>query len=202
MRKLYLYGASGHAKVLIEIAEELGCEIGGLVDDNPRIRTLFGYMVNSRFISENGDWIVSIGDNHMRKKVVERMGKRGYTTLDHPQAVISDRAEVSVGTAVMAGVTINSGTSVGRHCIINTNASVDHDCVLGDYVHIAPNVAIAGGVIVGEGTFVGIGACVVQGINIGRWCTIGAGAVILEDISDGVTVVGNPGRIIKEEDVE
>jgi len=33
-------------------------------------------------------------------------------------------------------------------------------------------------------------------IKIGKWATIGAGAVIIKDVPDGVTVVGNPGRIL------
>jgi acetyltransferase EpsM len=86
---------------------------------------------------------------------------------------------------------------IGKHCIINTNSSVDHDCIIEDFVHLSPNVALAGAVLVGEGTHIGIGACIIQGIKIGKWCTIGAGSVIIRDIPDGSTVVGNPGRIIK-----
>lgn len=67
---------------------------------------------------------------------------------------------------MVAGVTIISEVSVGRHCIINTNGSVDHDRVLGNFVHISSGVSLAGNVTVGEGTHVGIGASVNQGIKI------------------------------------
>jgi serine O-acetyltransferase len=44
------------------------------------------------------------------------------------------------------------------------------------------------------------GATVFGGIHIGNHVTIGAGAVVFQDIPDGATVVGNPGRIVKQED--
>jgi acetyltransferase EpsM len=50
--------------------------------------------------------------------------------------------------------------------ILNTNCSIDHDCEIGDFAHLAPNIALAGDVKAGEGTQVGIGACVIQGIKI------------------------------------
>src|SRR5690606_42086685 len=56
-----------------------------------------------------------------------------YTTLFrsralHPSALISKRATIGVGSVVMAGVTVNSEATVGRHVILNTQCSVDHDC--------------------------------------------------------------------------
>jgi acetyltransferase EpsM len=74
---------------------------------------------------------------------------------------------------------------------------VDHDCELGNFVHVSPNVALAGNVKVGEGTHLGIGSCVIQGIIIGKWATIGAGTVVITDVPDHAVIVGNPGRIIK-----
>lgn len=73
--------------------------------------------------------------------------------------------------------------------------------VISDYVHISPNVSLAGNVEVGEGTHIGIGASIIQGIKIVKWCTIGAGAVIIKDVPDCATVVGNPGKIIKIKDI-
>ena len=42
---IYLYGASGHAKVIVEILELSDKKISGLIDINPEIRTLLGYPV-------------------------------------------------------------------------------------------------------------------------------------------------------------
>ena len=43
---MYLYGASGHAKVIIDILEASGEKIDGLVDDNPEVVQLQGYPVS------------------------------------------------------------------------------------------------------------------------------------------------------------
>ena len=42
---MYLYGASGHAKVIIDILEANQIRIDGLIDDNPEINELLGYPV-------------------------------------------------------------------------------------------------------------------------------------------------------------
>jgi sugar O-acyltransferase (sialic acid O-acetyltransferase NeuD family) len=195
---IYLYGASGHGKVVIEIAELTNKSIAGLVDTDPAIKNLFEYPVSSEPPADiDAHFVISVGDNSIRKKIALELKGRMIETLVHPRSNLSQRANLGEGTVVMAGVTVNSYAYIGKHCILNTNASIDHDCHIEDFVHISPNVALAGNVTIGEGTHIGIGACVIQGINIGKWCTIGAGAVIIQDVPDGVTVVGNPGKIIK-----
>ncbi|WP_353197600.1 acetyltransferase [Parapedobacter defluvii] len=196
-RKLYLYGASGHGKVVTEIAESLGLSIGGFVDANPVIRELLEYPVSTDLPLGEQVLFISIGNNRIRKKLVSELVNEQFATLIHPDAIVSRRSIIGNGTVIMGGAALNADVKIGTHCIINTNASVDHDCQLDDFVHISPNVALAGDVSVGEGTHIGIGACVIQGVRIGKWCTVGAGAVIIGDVPDGATVVGNPGRIIK-----
>lgn len=197
---IYLYGASGHAKVIIESLELEQKNVGGLIDDNPSIVSLLGYPVFQKlpasFDIEKDHLIVSIGGNAIRKKIVSRLNGRFDQSI-HPSVNLSRRALIGVGTVIMAGVSVNSGSKVGDHVILNTNASVDHDCWIDDFVHISPNVALAGDVTIGEGTHIGIGACVIQGVKIGKWATIGAGAVIIKDVPDFAIVVGNPGQIIK-----
>lgn len=194
---LYFYGASGHAKVCIEIAEALQIPIKGCIDQDPQKTALLDYTVSTEIPSDITAIFLSIGNNKIRQQKASDFSYLQFPTLIHPQAIISPRTQIGEGTVIMAGVSMNSETKIGNHCIINTNASIDHDCVINDFVHISPNVALAGGVQVGEGTHIGIGACVIQNIVIGKNCTIGAGSVIIQNIPDGCTVVGNPGRIIK-----
>lgn len=195
---MYLYGASGHGKVIAEIAEDLNISIEGFIDGNIEVKSILDYKVIANSAKDlTGDAVISIGNNAIRKKIAENNTHLNYVHLISSQANVSKRVLVGCGTVIMNGVSINSSTSIGNHCIINTNASVDHDCVIDDYVHISPNVGLAGNVEVGEGTHIGIGASVIQGIKIGKWCTIGAGAVIIKDVPDYAVVVGNPGKIIK-----
>jgi len=193
---IILIGAGGHAKVIVEIIEESGGTIQQIVDANQVATELLGYPVTTE-IPKGYPAIIAIGNNSIRKRIANENKEIEFSSGIHPSANVSKRCVIKNGSVVMAGVSINSGTSVGNHCIINTNASLDHDCVIGDFVHISPNAALAGNVIVGEGSHIGIGSSVIQGIQIGQWVTVGAGAVIIEDIPDHAVVVGVPGKIIK-----
>ncbi|SFD80860.1 sugar O-acyltransferase, sialic acid O-acetyltransferase NeuD family [Chitinophaga sp. CF118] len=195
---MYLYGASGHAKVIIEILEMMGIPVAGLFDDNSTVTELLKYSVTlfpDNFERENNELIISIGNNKIRKELSLSLNGR-FGTAIHPKANISGRAVIKEGSVVMGGVTINADARIGKHCIINSNASVDHDCVLGDYVHISPNAVLCGNITVGEGVHIGAGAIVIPGVNIGNWAVIGAGAVVTKDVPGGITMVGNPAKRI------
>lgn len=194
---MFLYGASGHGKVVAEIAEKSNIRIDAFIDIDLSKNKLLDYDVLHEIPDTRFDVIISVGNNRTRKSIAENYSNFNFKKLAHPTAVISSRAKIEEGTVVMAGATINSDVKIGKHCIINTNASIDHDCTLGDFTHISPNAALAGDVFVGEGTHIGIGAAIIQGIKIGKWCIVGAGSVIITDIPDRATVVGNPGKIIK-----
>ena len=196
---MYLYGASGHGKVVIEILEKSGIIIEGLFDDDPDISSLCGYRCSIFDKNQmlNSALIVSIGDNITRKLLVDKIGDLNFGIAIDISSSISKRSVIGNGSVIMPGVSINSGTILGNHVIINTNAAVDHDCLLEDYVHISPGCSISGSVLIGEGSHIGTGASVIQNIRIGKWCIIGAGCVIIRDVPDFSVVVGNPGRIIR-----
>lgn len=198
---MYIYGSSGHGKVVAELAEELGLYIDSFIDDYSLYDSVLGYPVNrSSEMDSNEDMVISIGNNKVRKRIAEEFSDRNMLLLVSAKANVSRRSILGNGTVVMMGATINSEVVIGQHCIINTNASVDHECKLEDFVHISPNAALAGNVTVGEGTHIGIGAAVIQNVKIGKWCTIGAGAVVISDVPDYAVVVGNPAEIIKYND--
>ena len=198
---MYLLGASGHAKVIIDSLKASGKKISGLFDDNPEVKELLGYNVFGPFDPirlGDEELIISVGLNHIRKKIVENLpGNIRYGNAIHPSAIISEHASLGEGTVVMQGAVIQSSVSIGKHCIINTTASVDHDCLLEDYVHISPNATLCGAVKVGEGSQVGAGAVVIPGIKIGKLSLVAAGAVVMKDVPDNVLVLGNPARVVK-----
>lgn len=203
MDKINIYGASGHAKVIIDcIVSSTEFEVGYIFDDNVNRSRLLSYRVISpekRKELEEYPMIFGIGNNEIRKKLVEQYALWVAPPVIHNRTVISSSSKIGEGSVVMPNAVLNADSVVGRHCIVNTAAIVEHDCKIGDFVHISPNASLAGGVEVGKGTHVGIGTQIIQGIKIGKWATIGAGAVILKDVPDGATVVGNPGRIVKLE---
>lgn len=204
---MYLYGASGHAKVIMDILKAQDMEIEGLLDDNPEINELMGIPV----LHNRADLypiIISIGNCRIRKMISERIAqalkatpfdKAIFGTAIHPTAIISESANVGAGSVVMHGAIIQTCTQIGRHCIVNTGARIDHECEIGDYVHIAPGVTLSGDVHVGDGTWIGVGATVIQGVRIGKNVMIGAGSVVVKDIPDNCTAYGVPCRVVKTE---
>lgn len=191
---MYLFGASGHAKVIMDILTASGETIEALIDDNENVNELQGYKV-LHGVTDASPVIVSIGVNAIRKKVVAKLtGEFGVAI--HPSAVVSPSAKIGEGTVVMAGAIINADAVIGKHCIVNTGASIDHECVVGDYCHIAPHATLCGQVHVGEGTIMGVGSCAIPCVHIGSWSTIGAGAAVVNDIPDGTTAVGVPAKVV------
>ena len=197
---MHIIGASGHAKVIIDILNKNGQAISGIWDDNLSLKTFQGLRINGDIKSftdaGRNEAIIAIGNNKIRKEISTKI-KVTFGTAIHPSSSVSSSVSIGCGTVIMPNVTINIDAKIGLHVIINTNASVDHDCQIGNFVHISPQVALAGNVIVNEGAHIGIGACVIQGIRIGRWATIGAGAVVIRDVPDYAVVVGNPATVIK-----
>lgn len=205
MTKLAILGASGHGKVLADMAELLGWNEVIFFDDAWPDITQNGHwpvagntvaLLNK--LSEFDGILVGIGNNTIRLAKQAQLNACGarLITLVHPAAIVSRYVHIGVGSVVMAGAVINVDTHIGDTCIINTNASIDHDCILAAGVHVSPAAALAGGVKIGCGAWVGIGASVRQLIEIGAEAVVGAGAVVVKPVLPATTVVGNPARLL------
>ena len=202
-RRIVIIGASGHGKVIADIAKKNGYAEIVFLDDNKLIKEYNGYPVvgTSEDTNQYGDsdFIVAIGNAQIRQEIQTRLIETGrhLTTLIHPSAVVGENVSLDIGTVVMAGAVINPCTKIGKGCIINTCASVDHDCLIGNYSHISVGAHLAGTVTIGSRTWIGIGAVVSNNIKITGDCMIGAGAVVVKNISETGTYVGVPARKIK-----
>jgi acetyltransferase EpsM len=193
---VYLFGASGHGSVILDILKGRGEEIGGFFDDQPRkdIGGYFPEIFPGSFQVDHDQLILSIGDNSIRRMLAQKL-EVNFAQAIHSQSILSPSVKIGPGTVVMGGALINAGTIIGSHTIINSMASVDHDCIIGDYVHIAPGCVLCGGVEVGEGTLIGARSVILPNIKIGRNVIIGAGSVVIQHVPDGVTLMGNPAKI-------
>ena len=197
MKQLSIIGASGHGKVIADIARKLGYTEIVFLDDNENISQCGNYPVigkSSEASRMDTDIIVGIGNADIRKRIQESIPEERIVTLIHPDAVIAEDVLIGRGTVVMAGVVINPGVKIGKGCIINTCSSVDHDCKVGDYVHIAVGSHLCGTVTVGSRTWIGAGTTVSNNVDIYPDCMIGAGAVVISDIRESGTFVGVPAR--------
>lgn len=196
MNRLVIIGASGHGKVVADIAVKLGYEDIVFLDDNESIKECAGFPIIGKTTEAKsfyGDKIVAIGNAAIRKRL---QGQLEVVSLIHPQAVISRRVAIGKGVVVMAGAVINSDTVIGDGCIINTCSSVDHDCVIGEYSHVAVGAHISGTCKIGSNVWIGAGSTVSNNISICDECTIGAGAVVVKDIVSSGTYVGVPAKVV------
>ena len=203
MKILAILGASGHGKVVAEIAELSGWDEIVFFDDAfPEVNAVGEWRVigaTGDLLAERDKYsaaIVAIGNNGIRLDKSKYLIANGFelATLVHPSSTISKYAKLDEGSVVMAGAVINPFVSVGMSSIINTACSIDHDCVLGEGVHISPGVHIAGGVSIGDLCWLGIGAVVKQYIEISHSVVVGAGAVVVNNIDPNLLVKGIPAK--------
>ena len=205
---LFVFGASGHGKVVIDAIEcgKLGT-IVALLDDAPERlgMDLLGYRVlggRSALVKLGSGLrgIVAIGDNNARLHVASFLQVAGFSFLKviHPAATVAASAQIGEGTLVMPHAVINADAWVGKHVIVNTAATIDHDCIVEDGVHLAPGVHLCGGAFIGRGAMLGAGTVVTPGVRIGSRAIIGAGSTVISDIPEAVRAAGSPCRILEE----
>jgi sugar O-acyltransferase (sialic acid O-acetyltransferase NeuD family) len=212
MRKVIFWGASGQAKVLHEALAGSDLKLVALVDNRDVPSPLPGIPV-MRGEAGLKDWLrhhrtdgelhccVAIGGAHGRDRlqIMDLLKELGLlpVTIVHRAAFVANDASLGEGCQVLAHAAVCTHARLGRGVIVNTSASVDHDCILANGVHLAPGAHLAGEVSVSENTLIGVGAVVLPRVRIGRDVVVGAGSVVLRDIPSGVTVAGNPARILE-----
>jgi sugar O-acyltransferase (sialic acid O-acetyltransferase NeuD family) len=208
---IFVVGAAGHAKVIIDIIErQEAWRIAGLIDTYKAPGTeVMDYEVLGPedrlpdFVAQYRVTraIVAIGDNRIRRRMAQRIRtiapQMTFITAIHPSAHIGREVQIGEGVAIMAGATVNSGTVIGEFCFVNTNASVDHDNILEPFSCVQPNAATGGNVRLGAASVLAMGVNVIQGINIGADTIVGAGATVLSDIPGGVIAYGTPCRVVR-----
>lgn len=208
-----VFGASGHAKVVIDVIEKQGqYSIAFLIDDDSRKwgQEFYGYPVRGgkeALLADDPSFprkvIVAIGDNSSRMKMAKWLSQNGFELVSvlHPSAQIARGVRIARGVAVMAGCVINSDANIGENAIINTGATVDHDCIIGGGSHVAPGCHICGGVRVGEGSLVGAASAIMPGIVVGSGVIVGAGSTVIRNVGDNEKVAGSPARALDVEAV-
>lgn len=211
MKKIVIIGSGGHSKVILDLIFQTNLisknrlEIVGILDDcyteNMKIQIceipVIGKIDLINQLPQNLYYIIGIGNNIIRKKISQNYKKINFLTLIHPNATIGSNVKISEGSVVMAGVVINSNTTIGKHCIINTNSVIEHDNKIGDFVHISPGTIICGNVQVNNKTWIGANSTIIQGLKIGKNVVVAAGSVVINNILNDSVVAGIPAKLKK-----
>lgn len=203
-KDVIIIGAGGHAKVIADIIDKSNDNVIGFLDDNLSLQEKKIYL-DKKVIGTTKDinkykeyyFVIGIGNNNIRENIANNHDLKWYTAI-HPSAIIANEVSIEEGSVVMAGSIINTGTKIGKHCIINTKSSLDHDNIIENYVHISPGATLAGTVHIKEKTWICASATIINNITIAKNNIIGAGSVVIKDINKEDSIyVGVPARKIK-----
>ncbi len=201
--RIAIIGAGGHGKVVLDAVLSAGDHVvAGIVDDNAGLTgaRLFDFPIvgSVKDLNDVDGYVVAIGNNRIRKEKYDHYLQAGHkpVTVIHPTAIISPRASVGRGVAILANVVVNPDAVVGDNTVLYTSCTIDHECSISQHSYISPGCNICGRVNVKTGAMIGAGAVVLPGLCIGEWATVGAGAVVTANVPDNVTVVGVPARLV------
>ena len=116
---------------------------------------------------------------------------------------------ISYSTRRRTGIEIHPGATIGKGVFIDHGAGV----VIGETAEVGNNVTLYQGVTLGgtgkdagkrhptieDNVVIAAGAKVLGPFTVGKGSKIGAGSVVLKPVPENCTVVGVPGRIVKQD---
>ena len=204
--QLILWGAGGHAKVVLDAIDRSQFKIAGCVV-NVEVEENQLDSIPIHYIKAPIDWFeqcvctvfVAIGDNTVRRKCLTKlMDKRlPIPTIISKTACVSGATKIGTGSFVGHNAIVNSAVILGVGCIVNSGAIVEHDCRIGDHSHVSSGVVLGGHVHIGLGSLIGLGARVLPGVKIGDNAIIGAGSVVTKDVPSNQVYCGIPARPLR-----
>lgn len=205
--RLWIFGRGGHARVVLDCADQSELAIG-FVDLAAETPWFLGYplvtettwLERAQGLTQPPRVILALGNNHIRARARARLRTLGMATtaaqVQAATAFVSSRAMLGPGAMVLPGAVVNSGAQLGLDVIVNSGAVVEHDAQVGDHSHIAPNATLTGDAQVGARCFIGAGAVVRNRAKVGDDVTVGAGAVVVQHLTVPGIYVGAPARPI------
>ena len=211
-----IYGASGCGRSLMPVARQqlqrlsISAEIYFIDDSlqeqqNVNGHTALNYQSFKNLNAAQKFVLIAIANSQIREKLANQLIMDGIQlwTVQADNVVMMDNIEIDEGAALSPFVSITSNIKIGKCFHANLYSYVEHDCVIGDYVTFAPGVKCNGNIHIEDHAYIGTGAVIKQGTSgkplvIGRGAVVGMGAVVTKSVPAGVTVVGNPARILEK----
>ncbi|MDW7671919.1 MAG: acetyltransferase [Bacillota bacterium] len=208
MKSLYIIGAGGFSKQVVEIVEKMNeqqpqYQIEGMIDDDPHLsgQNILGYPVigNTQKLVQIASRqpvsaVVAFSVIHTRHMIVSQFNEIDWVNLVHPSAVISRTLTMGRGNIICAGTIINPDCVIHNHCHINIGCTLGHDVTLKNYVTLMPGCHLSGNVSLHQHTTIGTGASILPGLSVGRNTIIGAGAVLTRPAKPHGIYTGLPAR--------
>lgn len=207
-----IYGAGGFGRVVLPLVRAQKPDLAHLfIDDGTNLppfvngHPALAFHALEKSIYQVDEVVLAMADSKIRERLATRCLDSGMSlpSIFASNVVILDEVDIAYGAILCPFVTITSNVRIGRCFQANIYSYVEHDCIIGDYVTFAPGAKCNGNVVVGDHAYIGSGAVLRQGVSgrplqIGAGAVIGMGAVVTKDVPPGVTVIGNPARIMEQ----
>lgn len=209
MKNLILLGGGGHCRSIIDVAENTGYNILGILDLPTEVgKEICGYRILGtdddicRFVGQ-AHFIITIGqikNAFTRKILFQRIIDSGgiLETLISPLAYVSKRSKIGRGTVVLNYANVNTSSCIGDNVILNSFSNIEHDTTIGNHCHISTGAIVNGGCKIGDEVFIGSQSVVNQNIHITNQVTISSGSLVKKNILSKGLYSGNPAKFIKE----
>jgi serine O-acetyltransferase len=132
-------------------------------------------------------------------RIAHRLYKSGWYTVAR---LISQLSRSLTGIEIHPGATIGRRFFIdhGMGVVIGETAEIGDDCLLYQGVTLGGTGKDTGKrhPTLGTGVVVGTGAKILGNIRIGDHVKVGAGSVVVHPVPDNCTVVGVPGRVVRD----
>ena len=213
MSKIVIFGSGGHARVVFsEIMKLKKFKFLGFVDDFKKKGELIITLNKKNYynlgsinevINKKNQFkgIIGVGLNFVRAKIVKDIKKINnnfkFQQIISKDAIVNSNVIIEDGTFVVSGATINTGTKIGKHCIVNTSCSIDHDNKFSDFSSAGPGVITGSNVEVGHQSYLGLGSLVSHNIKISDNTIIGFGSLVNKDCKKNSIYWGSPAKKIR-----
>ncbi|MDH1727642.1 NeuD/PglB/VioB family sugar acetyltransferase [Acinetobacter johnsonii] len=211
-----IYGASGCGRSLMPVARQQLQRLGisakiYFIDDslqeqqNVNGHTALNYQSFKNLNAAQKFVLIAIANSQIREKLANQLfiDCIQLWSVQADNVVMMDNIEIDEGAALSPFVSITSNIKIGKCFHANLYSYIEHDCVIGDYVTFAPGVKCNGNIHIEDHAYIGTGAVIKQGtpdkpLVIGKGAVVGMGAVVTKSVPPGVTVIGNPARILEK----
>lgn len=208
MKKLLIVGAGGfgremHAWVRQHPDHGRAWTFAGFLDDNPAALAGFGDFapilpLTGHRPTADEIFVCGLGLPPQKEKLVGPLRAAGaeFLTFVHPRACVGERVRLGTGVVLCPGAIVSADVELGDFVMVNLHSTVGHDADIGDWSTLSAHCDVTGRVRVADRVFLGSRVSIIPGRQIGARAVLGAGAVVITDVPAGVTMVGNPAKIL------
>ena len=176
----FIYSHGGYAREMHRcVLAQYPNEQVIFVDDDPGKMAISYEEAQSIGVNEGSSFVISFADPALRQLKTQQVLSDGFSlfSVQAATAIIGENVVLGEGSVISDFAMITADARIGLGFQCNIYSYIAHDCVVGDFVTLAPRVAVNGRVEIGDGVYIGTGATILPGED-GNPVRIGAGAVV------------------------